>query len=126
MTARWLRAENAALAVIAGVAFVQTDAGLWWAALWLAPDLAMAGYLAGPVVGARLYNAAHVYVGPVVLGGAALLTGAELAWALALLWANHIGVDRALGYGLKLPTGFQDTHLGRIGRGSPVRGSSPL
>ncbi|TGV30518.1 DUF4260 family protein, partial [Mesorhizobium sp. M8A.F.Ca.ET.142.01.1.1] len=24
--------------------------------------------------------------------------------------------DRALGYGLKLPTGFQDTHLGRIGR----------
>jgi hypothetical protein len=25
-------------------------------------------------------------------------------------------MDRALGYGLKLPTSFQDTHLGRIGR----------
>ena len=28
----------------------------------------------------------------------------------------HVGMDRALGYGLKLPTGFRDTHLGRIGR----------
>ena len=29
--------------------------------------------------------------------------------------AAHVGWDRALGYGLKLPTGFKDTHLGRIG-----------
>ena len=29
----------------------------------------------------------------------------------------HIGVDRALGYGLKYPTAFADTHLGRVGRG---------
>jgi hypothetical protein len=28
----------------------------------------------------------------------------------------HVGMDRALGYGLKLPTDFRDTHLGRIGR----------
>ncbi len=28
----------------------------------------------------------------------------------------HVGMDRALGYGLKLPTSFQDTHLGRIGK----------
>jgi len=25
-------------------------------------------------------------------------------------------MDRSLGYGLKLPTAFKDTHLGRIGR----------
>jgi hypothetical protein len=25
-------------------------------------------------------------------------------------------MDRAVGYGLKLPTSFQDTHLGPIGR----------
>jgi hypothetical protein len=30
--------------------------------------------------------------------------------------AAHVGMDRALGYGLKLPTDFKDTHLGRIGR----------
>jgi hypothetical protein len=28
----------------------------------------------------------------------------------------HVGMDRAAGYGLKLPTAFQDTHLGRIGK----------
>lgn len=117
MTARWLRAESLALAVLTGIAFVQADASLWWAALWLAPDLAAVGYRVNPAIGARAYNAAHVYVGPVVLGGAALAMGAGLAWALALLWANHIAVDRALGYGLKEPTGFHDTHLGRIGRG---------
>ena len=115
MTTRWLRLENLALAVLAGVAFVRTDVSLWWAALWLVPDLAMVGYLAGPVWGARLYNAAHTYIGPVVLGGLAVILEADLAWALTLLWANHIGVDRALGYGLKLPTDFKDTHLGRVG-----------
>jgi Domain of unknown function (DUF4260) len=27
---------------------------------------------------------------------------------------THIGVDRAIGYGLKYPTGFKDTHLQRV------------
>ncbi|HTE67028.1 MAG TPA: DUF4260 family protein, partial [Candidatus Binatia bacterium] len=42
-----------------------------------------------------------------------------LAWvalAGAIVFA-HVGMDRTLGYGLKLPTDFRDTHLGRIGRG---------
>jgi Domain of unknown function (DUF4260) len=33
---------------------------------------------------------------------------------LGLIWFTHIGVDRALGYGLKYPTGFKDTHLQRV------------
>ena len=40
----------------------------------------------------------------------------RLLQALALIWIAHIGLDRALGYGLKYATGFGDTHLGRIGR----------
>ncbi len=64
-----------------------------------------------------MYNAAHSYAAPVLLGASGLLLAQPLAVALALLWANHIGVDRALGYGLKHATAFQDTHLGRIGRG---------
>ena len=35
---------------------------------------------------------------------------------VGLIWLAHVGVDRALGYGLKYGTGFGDTHLGRIGR----------
>lgn len=34
----------------------------------------------------------------------------------ALIWIAHVGMDRALGYGLKRDTGFRDTHLGRIGK----------
>jgi hypothetical protein len=38
---------------------------------------------------------------------------------IPLVWAAHIGFDRGLGYGLKYPSAFGDTHLGRIGK--PVR-----
>lgn len=46
------------------------------------------------------------------VGAAAWWTGAALAGRIALVWAAHIGFDRVLGFGLKLPTGFRDTHLG--------------
>ena len=38
-----------------------------FAMLLLLPDLAMLGYLAGPAIGARAYNAAHSVVGPLLL-----------------------------------------------------------
>ena len=95
--------------------------GNWWifAALLLAPDLSMLGQLAGASAGARPYNLAHTYSTPVALGAIALLLG--LYWALPYLaiWIAHIGADRALGYGLKYPGSFRDTHLGRIGRKEP-------
>jgi hypothetical protein len=39
-----------------------------------------------------------------------------LILSLAMIWLAHIGIDRALGYGLKYRTGFANTHLGRIGK----------
>ena len=87
-----------------------------FAALFLAPDLAMAGYLGGPRIGAAAYNLVHAYVGPLELPLVALALAAPAARALALIWIAHIGSDRALGYGLKYVTGFGDTHLGAIGR----------
>jgi hypothetical protein len=39
---------------------------------------------------------------------------AGLPVQIALIWAAHIGVDRLLGYGLKYPTAFRDTHLRRV------------
>jgi hypothetical protein len=38
----------------------------------------------------------------------------DAAVAVALIWVTHIGVDRAIGYGLKYPSGFKDTHLQRV------------
>jgi hypothetical protein len=31
-----------------------------------------------------------------------------------VIWIVRIGVDRALGYGRKYPSGFKDTHLQRV------------
>jgi hypothetical protein len=43
------------------------------------------------------------------------------ALRLALVWFAHIGMDRALGYGLKYDDAFTHTHLGII-RGREVGG----
>lgn len=113
----WLRAEG--LAVLAVAAALYARGGHGWgmfALLFLAPDLAFAGYLAGPRVGAAAYNALHSYVAPAALALAGLAMDAPLAAGIACVWAAHVGFDRAMGYGLKYPSGFGDTHLGRIGR----------
>lgn len=91
----------------------------FFALLFLVPDLSMVGYLVGPRIGAVAYNAVHAYVGPAALVGAAVLWLGPLWLAIALIWSAHIGFDRAVGYGLKLPAGFQYTHLGPIGRSRP-------
>lgn len=112
------RLEGVAIAAITAVLYAHTGASWWlFAAIWLVPDLSMLGYLGRPCRAARIYNAFHTYVLPGVLALMGLLLHAANVLPVALIWANHIGVDRALGYGLKLSDGFQYTHLGRIGRG---------
>ena len=82
--------------------------------LLVAVDLSLLGYLAGPRVGASAYNFAHTAVLPIAMGAAGVLTGAPTLVQIALAWLAHIGVDRALGFGLKYPTAFDDTHLQRV------------
>ncbi|SDE71469.1 DUF4260 domain-containing protein [Halorientalis regularis] len=111
-----LRAEGVAIFGVATAAYFWLGGPLWlFLLLALAPDLAMVGYLASPASGSRLYNAAHTYVGPLLLGAAGVWWAAPLAVSVALVWTAHIGVDRAVGYGLKYPSGFGDTHLSRTG-----------
>ena len=92
--------------------------GSWWvyAILFLVPDLSFAGYLAGPRVGAIVYNAAHSYLAPVALMTSGFAATSPLTLSIAMIWLAHIGIDRALGYGLKYLEGFGFTHLGRIGK----------
>ena len=110
-----LRVEGLAVAVAAIALYFHADHP-WWllVALVLAPDLSMVGYLAGPRIGAAAYDAAHTYVIPVALATVGVIVDAELAVQLGLIWLTHIGVDRAIGYGLKYPTDFKDTHLQRV------------
>jgi hypothetical protein len=93
--------------------------GPWWlyAVLFFTPDLSFVTYLAGPQIGAWVYNAAHSTLAPIAIL-AAMKSGLISPSVLfpALIWLAHIGFDRALGYGLKYASGFGFTHLGKIGR----------
>lgn len=84
---------------------------LLFAVLFLAPDLFMLGYLAGPRTGAAIYNIAHTYTTPLIVLAVALDFHRTPLTAISLIWVAHIALDRILGFGLKYPTHFKDTHL---------------
>ena len=103
-----LHLEGAALLLLATAAFFRLGHPWWlFLLLILAPDVSMLGLLAGPRVGALVYNAAHTMVGPLALLGG----GHSTAVAVALVWLAHIGLDRLAGYGLRYPDSEQRTHF---------------
>ena len=113
----WLRLEGLA-AFAFGVALFGASGGNWLLLipLLLLPDISAVGYLVSPWVGTFTYNLIHNWVpGFVALGIGAWLASPAVILVAAILIA-HVGMDRAVGYGLKLPSSFHDTHLGRMGR----------
>ncbi|CUX51218.1 hypothetical protein GGE43_005034 [Agrobacterium tumefaciens] len=107
-----LRLEGLGVLVVATVLYASLDASWWlFAALIIAPDLSMVGYIANKRVGAALYNAAHWYVPPLALIAGGIVWRETMLVTIGLVWAAHIGLDRALGYGLKYGEGFGMTHL---------------
>jgi len=110
---RWLILEGLVLLAGALIAFAVLGQP-WWLvpAAILAPDIAMAGYLAGTRPGAHLYNLAHATPLPAVMLGGGYWQANRLVIALALIWLAHIGLDRLLGTGLKYNDRFTHTHLG--------------
>lgn len=88
----------------------------WWlfALLILAPDISMLGYLIDAKWGARIYNLAHTYSLPLLLGVVGYISNEVYLMVIPVIWIAHIAADRAIGYGLKLESNFRDTHLGKI------------
>lgn len=123
MTNTIQRVEAGGVAALAVVAIVALYPAWWWMILaaFLLFDLSMVGYLRSAKSGAATYNAVHNYAAPAMVAIAAFVTqnwsptASMTLGILACAWAFHVGVDRALGYGLKTPEGFTHTHLGRIG-----------
>jgi Domain of unknown function (DUF4260) len=110
-----LRLEGAALFFCA-LCFYHWLGGSWvlFIALFLWPDILMLGYLINPEIGSLLYNLTHTEVFPAALTAVSFAVHRPAVLAFALIWLAHIGFDRALGYGLKYPTFFKDTHLQRL------------
>lgn len=110
-----LMLEGAAVLVVSIAAYFHLG-GHWplLALLILAPDLFMLGYAINTRIGGFVYNTAHTYVAPLVLAAAGYGLHTHAAILIALIWSAHIGMDRMLGYGLKYPGSFKDTHLQHV------------
>lgn len=119
--------EGGSIALLSVTGTIVIAPEFWWLPLaaFLVFDLSQLGYLRSTRVGAVAYNVIHTYTWPVLLGVVALVTGSVAPtvsiWAalVSFAWAFHVGVDRGLGYGLKLPDAFTHTHLGWIGKNRP-------
>jgi hypothetical protein len=110
-----LHLEGAAALVASVVAYGELgDSWGKFFLLFLTPDLAMLGYLASTAVGAKVYNVFHTYFGPFLLWLFVHFFHWPSLSSICLIWVGHIGFDRLLGYGLKYPTEFKDTHINRV------------
>ncbi len=89
---------------------------LFFVILFFAVDLTALAYFVNPRVGALVYNLGHSFFLPLIGLAVAYWLESPPAFAFMLIWLAHIGLDRAVGFGLKYPTGFGDTHLGKVGR----------
>jgi hypothetical protein len=113
-----LRLEGAVVFFGSLVLYSQVGGGWgWFAALFFAPDISIAAYLASARLGWRSYNLLHSYTGPLLLLAFALSGNRDPLIALSLIWLTHIAWDRMLGFGMKLDEDFWTTHLGRIRTG---------
>ncbi|MCW5875730.1 MAG: DUF4260 domain-containing protein [Anaerolineales bacterium] len=112
-----LRLEELALFALGLAAYTQTGLGWGWFLLLLfAPDLGALGYLLNPRTGAFTYNLTHHRGLAVLLYLAGHWLGQPVLVLAGVIIFTHAALDRMLGYGLKYPDSFQNTHLGPIGR----------
>jgi Domain of unknown function (DUF4260) len=110
-----LHLEGAAILILCVFFYHQLHASwLLLALLFLSPDLCMLGYLGNVRIGSAAYNFAHTYITPGILLAIAYLAVKPQLFPLALIWSAHIGFDHLLGFGLKYPSNFKDTHLQRV------------
>jgi Domain of unknown function (DUF4260) len=110
-----LRLEGAAVLIGASTLYAYSGTSWWlFALLFLLPDVAIAVYAINQRAGAIAYNLAHTTIGPILLVLIGFTLGSVWALPVALIWGAHIGMDRMVGFGLKYPGSFKDTHLARV------------
>jgi hypothetical protein len=113
--ALWIRLEGLTVFISAIAIYAHLGLNGWlFPLLILTPDLAMIGYLRNPQLGALIYNLVHNYVFPALLLALSFSAGWTTGLMLGLIWGAHIGMDRVMGFGLKYPTEFKDTHLQKL------------
>lgn len=88
----------------------------WFWICLLLPDIGMLGYLFGARVGAIVYNVFHHKGVAVLISLWGYFIQNDVLIATGIILLAHSSMDRVFGYGLKYFTGFEYTHLGKIGK----------
>ncbi len=110
-----LKFEGLMLAALMVVLTRETGRSLWFLlATFLLFDVSMIGYALNEKVGAFTYNLVHNSVVPTILLIVGIFSSSITVQVWAYAWLFHVGIDRALGYGLKHKTSFKHTHLGKL------------
>ena len=110
-----LRAEEALMLALA--LFLNNSipfTGWYFWAWFLAPDIGFVGYLINTRVGAVTYNLFHHKGVAILLYLVGFLLSAPALQLFGLVLFGHSSFDRMLGFGLKYPDSFRNTHLGTI------------
>jgi uncharacterized protein DUF4260 len=111
----FLHLEGATLLALGVRAYAHYDESWWlFVLLFFVPDVGVLGYLANPRLGAVTYNLTHSYPGPAIVMAAGLAADSHLVISIGLIWFAHVSFDRMLGFGLKYPTQFRDTHFQHV------------
>jgi len=110
-----LRLENLGI-LLTSLYFYQQLHGNWllFILILLSLDVSMIGYLKNKKIGSLLYNLVHNYLLALLLIAIGIYLQRQEVTALGLIVSAHVGIDRFVGYGLKYPTSFKETHLKRI------------
>lgn len=110
-----LRLEGLAILIASVYLYSLTEASwLLFALLLFTPDLSMIGYLKDKKIGATIYNLVHNVALGVLVIFLGVLMNIPVLIPIGLILAAHVGMDRAMGYGLKYPTSFKDTHMQKV------------
>ena len=116
---QFLKFEYLLLLIFFGsLVYSNSNFSLWILLIFWYPDISFVGYLFNSKIGAFCYNFFHYYGLGVGLFAIGNLLKIELVTYLGLIQLAHVSFDRLLGYGLKYPDNFNNTHLGMIGEKS--------
>ncbi len=112
-----LKLEETAMFLFAIFLFNHLNYNLWWfPALLFLPDLSMLGYLVNTEIGAHLYNFVHLKAVAIIIYVIGIYIMNPALQLIGIILFAHSSMDRIMGYGLKYPDSFNNTHLGIIGK----------
>ena len=111
----WLHAEGLA-AFVAGTLLYFSRGGdaLFFLPLLLLPDVGLLGYLRNARIGAFTYDLIHNWAVGIAALGVGIAMSSDALWLTGAILIAHVGMDRAVGYGLKYAAGAKLTHLQRV------------